>query len=55
LTTFDVTGVTLLLKVKPLLVTLVKQFGHWMPQFDRDIDQLMAILIGNGIHHVCVS
>ncbi len=32
----------------------MKQFGHWMLQLDHDTDQFVAILSGNGIHHVCV-
>jgi hypothetical protein len=35
--TFDVIGVTLLMKEKSLVATFVKQFGHWMPKFNHDV------------------
>jgi len=38
--TFDVIGVTLLMKEKSLVATFVKQFGHWMPKFNHDVHKI---------------
>jgi hypothetical protein len=46
--TFDVAGVTLLMKGKSLVATFAKQFGHWMPESNRDTDQFATILLGNA-------
>jgi hypothetical protein len=51
---FDVARVTLLMKVKSLVASFAKRFGHWMLESDRDIDQFAAILFGNYIHRICV-
>jgi hypothetical protein len=51
---FDVARVTLLLKVKSVVASFAKWFGHWMSKSDCDVDQFVAILFGNDIHHICV-
>jgi hypothetical protein len=51
---FDVARVTLLMKVKSLVVSFAKWFGHWMSESDREVDQLATIFFGNDIHRICV-
>jgi hypothetical protein len=51
---FDVARVTLLMKVKSLVASFAKRFGHWMSESDRDVDQFTAIFFGDYVHRICV-